>query len=108
MLAHLKKGDTVMVIAGKDKGKTGEVTEVLPADHLAKVAGVNVITRHMKPSMANPQGGKVQLEKPLPTSKLMVVCPACTKPSRFKIVTLADGQRLRACKRCNEQLAAGK
>lgn len=104
MPVHLKKGDTVMVIAGKDKGKRGEVADVLPEQQLARVKEVNVVTRHMKPSMANPQGGKVQQEKPLPVSKLMVVCPACQKPSRTHSAGLADGRHVRACKRCGEQL----
>ncbi len=106
---HLKKGDTVVVLSGRskdqggDRGKTGEVTKVLPKEGKAIVQGINVRTRHTKPSMANPQGGRIQSEMPVDTSKLMVVCPACSKPTRIKKVQV-EGKNARACKRCNEQI----
>lgn len=106
---HLKKGDTVVVLSGRskdqggDRGKTGEVTKVLPKEGKAIVAGINVRTRHQKPSMANPQGGRVTMEMPVDASRLMVVCPACSKPTRVKKV-LVEGKNARACRRCNEQI----
>ncbi|MBO9541486.1 50S ribosomal protein L24 [compost metagenome] len=101
---RIKKGDTVMVIAGKDKGKKGEVTLVTPKDNTAIVAGVNVITRHTRPSMANPQGGRVQKEAPIDMSKLMPVDPTSGKPTRVGVTTLADGKRVRVAKTSGEQL----
>jgi large subunit ribosomal protein L24 len=102
---HLKKGDTVVVLSGReeDKGKTGEVTRVLPREGKAIVSGINVRTRHTKPSMTNPQGGKVTKEAPLPVGKLMVVCPACTKPTRIGHAFVAD-KKVRVCKRCKQHL----
>jgi len=101
---RIKKGDTVMVIAGKDKGKSGEVTRVEPAENKAVVTGINVITRHMRPSMANPQGGRITREAPIDMSKLMVVDPTSGKPSRVGVKTLAEGKRVRYAKKSGEQL----
>jgi large subunit ribosomal protein L24 len=100
---RIKKGDTVMVISGKDKGKTGEVSMVLPKENAAVVKGLNVVTRHLKPSMANPQGGRIQLEKPMDMSKLMPVDASTGKPTRVGVKTLTDGKRVRVAK-SGEQL----
>lgn len=100
---RIKKGDTVLVIAGKDKGKTGEVTRVSPKDNQAVVQGVNVVTRHTRPSMANPQGGRLQQEAPIDMSKLMLVDPTTGKPTRVGVAVLADGKRVRVAKRSGEQ-----
>ncbi len=102
---HLKKGDTVMVLSGKeqDRGKTGEVERVLIKEGKAIVTGINVKVRHTKPSMANPQGGRIERSAPLAASKLMVVCPACQKPTRIKHV-MVEGRSVRACKKCGEQI----
>lgn len=101
---RIKKGDTVMVIAGKDKGKTGEVKLVNPKDNKAVVEGVNVITRHTRPSMANPQGGRITREAPLDMSKLMPVDPTNGQPTRIGVATLADGKQVRVAKTSGEQL----
>ena len=102
---HLKKGDTVMVLSGReqDRGKTGEVERVLVKEGKAIVSGVNIKVRHSKPSMANPQGGRIERPAPLAVSKLMVVCPACNKPTRIKHVRVED-HNVRACKKCGEQI----
>ena len=110
---HLRKGDTVVVLSGRsnekggDRGKSGEVTKVLLKDGKAIVSGVNIRTRHQKPSMANPQGGRIQSEYPIDASRLMVVCPACSKPTRVKIVKV-ENKNVRACRRCNEHLPEKK
>lgn len=101
---RIKKGDTVMVVAGKDKGKTGEVKLVNPKDNKAVVEGVNVITRHTRPSMANPQGGRITREAPLDMSKLMPVDPTSGQPTRIGVATLADGKQVRVAKASGEQL----
>jgi large subunit ribosomal protein L24 len=101
---RIKKGDTVVVIAGKDKGKTGEVSMVLPSDGKAIVSGINVVTRHVKPSMQNQQGGLVKKESPIHLCKLMPVDPSTGKPTRVGVKTLADGKRVRVAKRSGEVL----
>lgn len=103
-MSHVKKGDTVVVLSGKDRGKSGEVLRVMPKDSEAIVKGINVITRHLKPSMNNPQGGRIQKEAPIDTSKLMVQCPSCQKPTRLAHIRTMEGRGVRVCKKCQEQL----
>lgn len=108
-MQRIKKGDKVMVTAGRkeadggDKGKVGEVLRVDPSKNQAVVQGVNVRTKHQKPSMTNPQGGIVKQEMPVNMSKLMPVDPATQKPTRVKIKVLADGTKVRVAK-SGEQL----
>ena len=98
---HVKKGDTVVVLAGKDKGKEGKIVEALPKKGKVVVEGVNKVKRHTKPSQKYPQGGIIQKDAPLNACKVMLVCPACTKATRTgpKDVT---GKMVRACKKCGE------
>ncbi|MEB3204256.1 MAG: 50S ribosomal protein L24 [Candidatus Sericytochromatia bacterium] len=107
---HIKKGDTVMVISGRkaaeggDKGKTGEVLQVFPKDGKAVVQGVNIKTRHVKPSMENPQGGIIKSEAPVHTCKLMVVDPSSGKPTRVGHAVV-DGKKVRVAKKSGQVLA---
>lgn len=101
---HVKKGDTVVVTTGRDAGKKGEVLRVLPKQGEVVVAGVNMITRATKPSPTNPQGGLVKKEAPMWSSKVMLWCPACDKATRVGHKFLGDGQKVRACRKCGEQL----
>lgn len=80
--SKLKKGDTVVVIAGKDKGKQGKITEMLLKDHRLIVEGVNMITRHTKPTQKNPQGGKVSKAGSIHLSNVMLLDPKSGKPTR--------------------------
>lgn len=98
---HVKKGDTVVVLSGKDKGKQGEIVEALPKKAKVVVKGVNEVKRHTKPSQANPQGGIITKEAPIATSKVMLVCPACKKATRTKKSEVA-GANVRVCKKCGE------
>ena len=87
--AKIKKGDRVVVLSGKDKGKTGEVTKAFPKDSKVIVAGVNVATRHKKPSQANPQGGLERTEAPLHISKV-AIATADGKPTRVRFEMQGD------------------
>ena len=98
---HVKKGDTVVVLSGKDKGKQGKVIAAVPKKARIVVEGVNKVKRHTKPSQTNPQGGIVVKEAAISSSKVMLVCPACKKPTRIKKVAVAEGF-VRACKKCGE------
>ncbi len=98
---HVKKGDTVFVLSGKDKGKSGKIIESLPKKGRVVVEGVNKVKRHTKPSQKMPQGGIIVKEAPLHSSNVMVVCPECGKATRTKKVSLANGTMVRACKKCN-------
>ena len=99
---HIKKNDTVMVIAGKEKGKSGKVLRVLPKKDRAVVEKVNFIKRHMRPGAHSRQGGIVEKENPINISNLMVVCGKCTDPTRVGRRVLEDGSRVRYCKKCDE------
>jgi len=95
----LKNGDTVMVIAGKDKGKKGKILKTIPSAAKVVVEGVNIVTCHNKPKSAQDQGGIVKKEAPIYACKVMVVCPKCHKPTRLKIDTVS-GEKVRNCKQC--------
>lgn len=99
---HIKKNDTVMVIAGKEKGKTGKVLRILPKKDRAVVEKVNFIKRHTRPGPHSRQGGIIEKESPIHISNLMVVCGKCTDPTRVGRRILEDGNRVRYCKKCDE------
>ncbi|MHC1744663.1 MAG: 50S ribosomal protein L24 [Syntrophobacteraceae bacterium] len=99
---RIKKNDTVKVITGKDKGKTGKVMRVIPKSDRAIVERVNMVKRHMKPSQQSRQGGILEREAPIPISNLMLVCSKCTDPTRVGYKTLDDDRKVRFCKKCNE------
>ena len=98
---HVRKGDTVVVLSGKDKGREGKIIEALPKKGKVVVEGVNKVKRHTKPSAGNPQGGIIVKEAAMSSSKVMLVCPACKKPTRIKMVA-EGGSFKRACKKCGE------
>lgn len=99
---HVRKGDTVVILSGKDKGKQGKIIEALPKKGKIVVEGVNKVKRHAKPTQKTPQGGIIVKEAALNSSKAMLVCPACDKPTRISKTTLASGKVVRACKICGE------
>ena len=101
---HVKNGDRVIVTAGKDKGKIGNIKKVVPSESKVYVEGVNMVTKAQKPNaMAGIQGGLIKMEAALDVSNVMVVCPSCEKPTRIKH-EVKDGKKVRVCKKCGEQL----
>ena len=103
---HVKSSDRVMIIAGKDKGKDGNIKKVNPTDGTVVVEGLNMVTKAQKPQpMAGIQGGLIKVEAPVDASNVMVICPACEKPTRIKH-EVVDGKKVRVCKKCGEQLDA--
>ena len=103
MALNVKKGDNVLVIAGKDKGKSGKVLVAMPADNSVVVAGVNIIAKHKKPRNANDKGGIIKKEGKINASNVMVVCPVCGKATRISHKTV-DGKKIRECKKCGANL----
>jgi large subunit ribosomal protein L24 len=99
---HVRKKDTVMVISGKDKGKIGEILEVIPKSGKVLVKGVNVVTKHQKPNKANMQGGLVHKEAAIFSSKVMLYCNNCKSVTRIAHKVLEDGTKVRVCKKCGE------
>jgi large subunit ribosomal protein L24 len=102
-MAKIKKGDTVVVLAGKDKGKTGEVTAVMPKDDKVVVSGVNVRVRHTKPTQADPQGGKKPFEAPLHISNVALTTKD-GKATRVRIETGKDGKKIRVAAKSGEKI----
>jgi large subunit ribosomal protein L24 len=98
----LRKGDTVMVIAGRERGKTGKILSLNLDEGKLIVEKLNTIKRHTKPSQKARQGGILEREAPLALSNVMLYCGNCQKPVRVGIKILEDGRRVRTCKKCNE------
>jgi large subunit ribosomal protein L24 len=101
--AKIKKGDNVIVLAGKDKGRTGTVTKVLPKDGKVVVDGINVAARHRKPSQTNPQGGIDRRPAPMHISKV-AVATADGKPTRVRFETGKDGKKVRVAVKTGETI----
>jgi large subunit ribosomal protein L24 len=99
--AKIKKGDRVVVLSGKDKGKHGEVTKSLPKEGKVVVSGVNIITRHRKPTQVNPQGGLERSEAPMHVSKVAIEDPKTGRPTRVRFET-RDGKKVRVAARSGE------
>ncbi|RMF46040.1 MAG: 50S ribosomal protein L24 [Deltaproteobacteria bacterium] len=99
---HVKKDDTVMVLAGKEKGKTGKILRVLKDDDRVIVENLNMVKRHTRARQAGQESGIVEKEAPIAISNVMLVCGACSKPTRTGYRILDDGSKVRFCKKCNE------
>lgn len=99
---HVKAGDNVLVLSGKDRGKHGKIIEVDSKDGRVLVEGVNMATKHVKPKNMNQQGGIIHQEASVDASNVMLVCPKCKKPARTGIKTLENGKKARICKKCDE------
>ena len=98
----IRHGDTVKVMAGRSKGKTGKVLSVNPVKHTVTVEHANIIKKHTKPNpQKNIRGGILEREGAIHMSNVMLVCPSCGKHTRVGHTTLPDGTKARACKRCN-------
>ena len=101
---HIRKNDTVMVLAGEDKGKTGKVLKVIVDKQRAIVEGVNIVTKSSKPTAKNPQGGFIKVEAPIHISNLSLVDPKSGKPTRIAIKVNADGKKVRIAKKSGEEI----
>ena len=101
---HIKKNDTVVVLAGEDKGKTGKVLKVLVEKNRALVEGVNMVSESTKPSAKNPQGGIVKQEAPIHISNLSLVDPKSGKATRVGIKVTEDGKKVRIAKKSGEEI----
>ena len=101
---HIKKNDTVVVLAGEDKGKTGKVLKVLVEKNRALVEGVNMVSKSTKPSAQNPQGGIVKQEAPIHISNLSLVDPKSGKATRVGIKVTEDGKKVRIAKKSGEEI----
>ena len=100
--SRIKKNDTVMVVAGRDRGKTGKVMRVIPERGRVVVERLNIVKRHSKPRGAQSPGGIVEKEAPIDISNVMIFCDRCNAPVRVGLKLAADGAKSRVCRRCSE------
>ncbi len=103
MAMNVKKGDTVIVLSGKDKGKQGKVLGTVPSEAKVVVEGINMVTCHVKPRKQSETGGIVQREAAMYASKVQVVCPKCNKGTRIAH-KIENGKKTRVCKHCGAEL----
>lgn len=101
--AKIKKGDTVVILSGKDKGRKGEVTRAMPRDGKVVVSGINMIARHRKPSQANPQGGIDRVEAPMHVSKVAIADPKTGQATRVRF-EVQDGKKVRVAVKSGETI----
>ena len=101
-MLHVKKDDEVLVLAGKDRGKSGRVLRVFPTKKRAVVENINMLRKHTRPNpQKNIKGGVVERESPIHLANLMVICRECGKPTRVSYSRLSDGKKVRTCRKCN-------
>ncbi|MFR7477857.1 MAG: 50S ribosomal protein L24 [Acutalibacteraceae bacterium] len=101
---HVKTGDTVQILSGKDRGKQGKVMAVSPKEGKVIVEKCNMVTKHVKPRRMGETGGIVKAEGAMYACKVQIVCPHCGKPTRVAHKILEDGSKERICKKCGESL----
>ena len=101
-MGRIKKNDTVVILSGKDTGKSGKVLALLPARQRAIVEGVNLIKKHAKRTREDQKGGIIQKEASIHTSNLALFCKGCNRPTKLGYNILKDGTKTRFCKRCKE------
>ncbi|MBI4565264.1 MAG: 50S ribosomal protein L24 [Planctomycetes bacterium] len=103
---RIRTHDTVRVISGNERGKTGKVLRLAEGDR-AVVEGLNFVWKHMRRSQQHPHGARIQKEAPIHVAKLMLVCSSCGKPTRISTKRLDSGEKVRVCKKCKATIAAG-
>ena len=101
---HVKKGDLVRVLAGKDKGKQGHIIRSIPKQDRVVVEKLNLVKRHQKPSATFPDGGIITMEAPIHVSNVLPICKSCSKPTRVGHVRQENGKKTRVCKHCGKSL----
>ncbi|MFH1098341.1 MAG: 50S ribosomal protein L24 [Candidatus Uhrbacteria bacterium] len=102
---RIKKGDTVKILVGRDRGKTGKIIRIVSDRGAVVVEGANLLVKHLRPRRANEGGQRVQFPAPIPASRAMLVCPKCGKPTRVGALVLEDGKKQRRCMKCKQTFA---
>jgi large subunit ribosomal protein L24 len=106
-MSHVRRGDTVAVISGRERGKRGKVLRVLPEAGRVIVEKVNMMKKHQRPTQKLRQGGIIEREAALALANVLLVCARCDQPSRAGVKILADGRKVRVCRRCGETIDKG-
>lgn len=100
---NIKRGDNVLITKGKDRNKTGKVVKSIALTNKVVIEGINITKRHVKPTKANPQGGIIDITRPVSASNAMIICPHCTKAVRVSYKQTEKG-KLRVCRKCQAAL----
>ena len=107
----VKKGDTIMITSGNDRGKKGKVMRAVPDDGKVIIEGLNLVWKHIRKSNKHPKGGRIRVEMPIAIAKVRIVCQSCDKPTRIKMAFLKNPQitkksrnKVVTCKKCNEPI----
>ncbi|MEK7198087.1 MAG: 50S ribosomal protein L24 [Patescibacteria group bacterium] len=98
------KGDNVIMVSGKDKGKHGKVIKSFPKDNLVIIENINLKKKHQKPKSAGKKGEKIEVSRPVAVSSVMLICKNCGKPTRVGYKILDNGKKVRVCKKCSLEL----
>ena len=98
----LKKGDTVKILLGKDKGRKGKVQKIYIKQGKVLVEGINIYKKHLKSQGEQKKGGIIEVSRPMQICKVALICPSCSKPTRVGNTILQDGKKVRSCKKCKE------
>lgn len=101
---NIKKGDTVLVTAGKEKGKKGPIEKIIALTNRVVVQGINMRKHHLKPTQSSPRGGIVEIPGTMNRANVMIICPHCNKPTRVKHTITENGSKFRSCIHCNGSL----
>lgn len=96
-----KKGDTILITAGKDKGKSGKIEKIYPPIYQVLIPGINLFKKHLKKQGEKSQGGIIDFPRPLESGKFVLLCPACKKPTRVGF-SLSHGEKIRICRKCEK------
>ena len=100
----IKKGDTVKIMGGKDRGKQGNVAQILPTMEKAVVEGINKMVKHLRPKKQNESGQRIEFDAPMDLSNLQLICPKCSKITRVGFKTLENKKKVRICKKCKQTI----
>ena len=99
----IKKGDTIIVISGKDKGKKGKILQVFPKDNRIVVEGINLRKKHVRPRRQGEKGQTVEMPSPFQVSNIKIICTKCKKPTRIGYKLQENGKKYRVCKKCGQE-----
>lgn len=102
---RIKTGDTVVVLTGKDKGKRGKISQASHRDQKVIIEGVHKMKKHLRPQKPGMKGERVEIEFPLNSSNVQLICPSCSKPTRVGYLFLEDGKKRRQCKKCKAEIS---
>jgi large subunit ribosomal protein L24 len=103
---RIKNGDTVLIISGKDKNKSGKVVEVFPKENKLMVENLNIIKKHVKPKKSGEKGQRVEVSRAMDASSVKLICPKCKKSTRigYRLISQGRDKKVRACKKCGQEI----